>query len=82
MTETCPSYPSVEDQGLPGDYALMESGEEPSLSAMLRHSFADEARFLSLGCGGNRVELGFFFGYVVPEVREGNVLRLQYLNNV
>ena len=27
-------------------------------------------------------ELGFFFGCVVPEEREGDVLRLQYLNNL
>ncbi len=27
-------------------------------------------------------ELGFFFGCIIPEVREGDVLRLQYLNNV
>jgi hypothetical protein len=27
-------------------------------------------------------ELGFFFGAVIPELRAGDVLRLQYLNNV
>ena len=26
--------------------------------------------------------LGFFFGCVIPEYRDGDVLRLQYLNNV
>ena len=32
--------------------------------------------------GGSLEELGFFFGCVIPEAREGDVLRLQYLNNV
>jgi serine/threonine-protein kinase RsbW len=27
-------------------------------------------------------ELGFFFGYVIPEYSDSDVLRLQYLNNV
>jgi hypothetical protein len=27
-------------------------------------------------------ELGFFFGAVIPEASDGDVLRLQYLNNV
>lgn len=27
-------------------------------------------------------ELGFFFGGIIPEARDGDVLRLQYLNNV
>ena len=27
-------------------------------------------------------ELGFFFGAVIPELRAGDVLRLQYLNNI
>ena len=26
--------------------------------------------------------LGFFFGGLIPELRAGDVLRLQYLNNV
>ncbi|MCA1728897.1 MAG: ATP-binding protein [Actinobacteria bacterium] len=33
--------------------------------------------------GGDRLEeLGFFFGGIIPEARDGDVLRLQYLNNV
>jgi len=32
--------------------------------------------------GTNLDELGFFFGGVVPELRDGDVLRLQYLNEV
>lgn len=32
---------------------------------------------------GDRLEeLGFFFGGIIPEARDGDVLRLQYLNNV
>ena len=27
-------------------------------------------------------ELGFFFGAVIPELRAGDILRLQYLNNI
>jgi serine/threonine-protein kinase RsbW len=27
-------------------------------------------------------ELGFFFGAVIPELHAGDILRLQYLNNV
>lgn len=27
-------------------------------------------------------DLGFFFGCMIPEAREGDILRLQYLNNV
>src|SRR5919205_800559 len=48
---------AVEDQGMPGDYALFESGEDSALRSMLHRSFADEARFINLGRGGNRVEL-------------------------
>ena len=48
---------AVEDQGLPGDYARFESGEDSTLRGMLHRSFADEARFINLGRGGNRVEL-------------------------
>jgi GNAT superfamily N-acetyltransferase len=48
---------AVEDLGLPGDYERFESGDDSALSEMLRHSFADELRFLNLGRGGNRVEL-------------------------
>jgi serine/threonine-protein kinase RsbW len=48
---------AVEDRGLPGDYARFESDEDPTLRGMLQHSFAEEARFLNLGRGGNRVEL-------------------------
>ncbi len=47
---------AVEDQGLPGDYDRFEDEDSP-LSEMLRYSFADEARFVNLGRGGNRVEL-------------------------
>jgi serine/threonine-protein kinase RsbW len=32
--------------------------------------------------GAPLAELGFFFGGIVPELRGGDVLRLQYLNNV
>ncbi len=48
---------AVEDRGLPGDYARFESGEDSALGGMLHRSFADEARFINLGRGGNRVEL-------------------------
>ena len=47
---------AVEDRGLPFDYERFESGD-PVLGEMLRHSFADEVRFVNLGRGGNRVEL-------------------------
>ncbi|MBA3472324.1 MAG: hypothetical protein H0T57_03700, partial [Rubrobacter sp.] len=33
-------------------------------------------------CGERLEELGFFFGGVLPELLNGDVLRLQYLNNV
>lgn len=33
-------------------------------------------------CGGRLEELGFFFGGILPELLNGDVLRLQYLNNV
>ena len=33
-------------------------------------------------CGTRLEELGFFFGGIIPEARDGDVLRLQYLNNV
>jgi serine/threonine-protein kinase RsbW len=33
-------------------------------------------------CGGWLEELGFFFGGILPELLNGDVLRLQYLNNV
>ncbi len=33
-------------------------------------------------CGDSLEELGFFFGGIIPEARDGDVLRLQYLNNV
>jgi anti-sigma regulatory factor (Ser/Thr protein kinase) len=32
--------------------------------------------------GDSLEELGFFFGCMIPEAREGDILRLQYLNNV
>ncbi len=32
--------------------------------------------------GANLNELGFFFGGIIPELRDGDVLRLQYLNEV
>jgi len=34
------------------------------------------------GAGARLDELGFFFGGVLPELRDGDVLRLQYLNEV
>ncbi|CAN5223892.1 hypothetical protein BH24ACT19_BH24ACT19_02970 [soil metagenome] len=33
-------------------------------------------------CGDWLEELGFFFGGIIPEAQDGDVLRLQYLNNV
>ncbi len=48
---------AVEDLGLPGDYERFESGDDSALAEMLRHSFADEIKFVNLGRGGNRVEL-------------------------
>lgn len=33
-------------------------------------------------CGDRLWELGFFFGGILPELRSGDVLRVQYLNNV
>ena len=36
----------------------------------------------SCDAGDSLEELGFFFGCIIPEAREGDVLRLQYLNNV
>jgi len=32
--------------------------------------------------GARLAELGFFFGGIIPELRGGDILRLQYLNNV
>jgi serine/threonine-protein kinase RsbW len=32
--------------------------------------------------GARLNELGFFFGGIIPELRDGDVLRLQYLNEV
>src|SRR3712207_9391146 len=32
--------------------------------------------------GARLDELGFFFGGIIPELRDGDVLRLQYLNEV
>ncbi|MBA2409754.1 MAG: ATP-binding protein [Gammaproteobacteria bacterium] len=48
---------AIEDQGLPFDYARLRDGSDTMLQDMLRHSFADETRFLNLGHRGNRVEL-------------------------
>lgn len=48
---------AVEDRGLPFDYDPLREGGSTALPEMLRHSFADEARFINLGRGGNRVEL-------------------------
>ena len=48
---------AVEDRGLPFDYEPLREGGSTALPEMLRHSFADEARFINLGRGGNRVEL-------------------------
>jgi anti-sigma regulatory factor (Ser/Thr protein kinase)/GNAT superfamily N-acetyltransferase len=36
----------------------------------------------ALRAGAGLEELGFFFGGIIPELRESDVLRLQYLNNV
>jgi anti-sigma regulatory factor (Ser/Thr protein kinase)/GNAT superfamily N-acetyltransferase len=48
---------AVEDRGLPFDYATLQGAGTTALPEMLRHSFADEVRFVNLGRGGNRVEL-------------------------
>jgi anti-sigma regulatory factor (Ser/Thr protein kinase)/GNAT superfamily N-acetyltransferase len=48
---------AVEDQGLPFDYDALREGGSTALPEMLRHSFSDEAHFINLGRGGNRVEL-------------------------
>jgi anti-sigma regulatory factor (Ser/Thr protein kinase)/GNAT superfamily N-acetyltransferase len=48
---------AVEDRGLPFDYAPLRDAGTTPLPEMLRHSFADEVRFINLGRGGNRVEL-------------------------
>ena len=48
---------AVEDQGLPFNYAHLRDSSDTALQEMLRHSFADEVRFINLGRGGNRVEL-------------------------
>ena len=39
---------------------------------------------MAMAAVDNFAELGFFYGAVIPELREGegDVLRLQYLNNV
>ena len=36
----------------------------------------------TLHAGAGLEKLGFFFGGIIPELREGDILRLQYLNNV
>lgn len=48
---------TVEDRGLPFDYARFQDGEDRTLPEMLHRSFADEIRFANLGRRGNRVEL-------------------------
>ena len=48
---------TVEDHGLPFDYARLQDGGDTVLPEMLHHSFADEVCFINLGRGGNRVEL-------------------------
>jgi hypothetical protein len=48
---------AVEDRGLPFDYASLRDDGDTALPEMFHHSFADEARFINLGRGGNRVEL-------------------------
>lgn len=48
---------AVEDRGLPFDYEPLREERATALPEMLRHAFADEARFINLGRGGNRVEL-------------------------
>jgi anti-sigma regulatory factor (Ser/Thr protein kinase) len=48
---------AVEDRGLPFDYTSLRDGGDTALPEMFHHSFADEARFINLGRGGNRVEL-------------------------
>ncbi len=37
---------------------------------------------MAMAAVGNLCKLGFFFGAVIPELHSGDVLRLQYLNNV
>lgn len=37
---------------------------------------------MAMAAVGNLCKLGFFFGAVIPELHNGDVLRLQYLNNV
>ena len=48
---------AVEDRGLPFDYVSLQEGSDTVLQGALRHSFADEIRFVNLGRHGNRVEL-------------------------
>src|SRR5687767_4629162 len=44
---------AVEDRGIPFDYERLEAGEDSSFAEMLRHAFADEARFVNQGRRGN-----------------------------
>lgn len=48
---------AIEDQGLPFDYQVLESGEDSRFSQILSRGYADAVHFISLGKNGNRVEL-------------------------
>lgn len=48
---------AIEDQGLPFDHTVLESGEEGGLGLKLMRGLADEVKFFSLGRKGKRVEL-------------------------
>src|SRR5918998_1775752 len=60
---------AVEDRGLPFDYVSLQEGSDTVLQGALRHSFADEIRFVNLGRHGNRVELSKHLPQA--DVREG-----------
>ena len=48
---------AVEDKGLPFDYQRLEDGADARFRSILGGACADAVHFISLGRGGNRVEL-------------------------
>jgi len=57
---------AIEDQGLPFDHTVLESGEVGGLGLRLMRGLADEVKFFSLGRKGKRVELIKYLPRVDP----------------
>lgn len=58
---------AIEDQGLPFDHTVLESGEQGGLGLKLMKGLADEVKFMSLGKKGKRVELVKYLPREDPE---------------